>query len=1008
VAVAFLGIHRSWFRPTRVLAWMLLCVSTSVCALNPDVPLKQLMHTVWTAKDGLPSDSLTAMEQTDDGFIWFATSGGLVRFDGKQFERIELPRDPKLKSASAAALRVPRGGGLWIGFVFGGVGLLKDGKLTMYDGSDGVPTGTIRWIAEDPAGVIWIVSSAGVARQLPSGRWQRVETGLASPIGIQELVFDAYGTLWAASRSGGVYRMPVGASSFVLYPTGPALPIGARSVVPTPDGSTWIVDDDFARRVPPNGAPIYPIGRQSKSAYFDPEGSLWTGTGTGKGGPGALLRIRTAGAGDGAELKSVHDRFDVADGFVATSVFQLIMGSRDGQVWYLSDTSLERFSARPVSALDISFIPHDLAAEMGIGIQSDGGLWVMPTFGPLRLVDHGRVTVLSELKDLAAITRMADGSAWAGGAGRFWHQGSDGWHSVAPPADIGSADIQAIAGKGGDDAWASVVRKGVYHWHAGNWRRNGDLSALPFEPAVTLAWDASENLWLGYADGRIARVHGTTVQMFASAQGADIGVVTALTAHGSTVWAGGEFGLRRWNGHVFTALHADHPRAFDAITGIVETAAGDLWLGSAAGIVRVPAADLTGNPTAPIVVDVFDRLDGYEGSSARVRPLPTAVEGNDGVLWFVTTTGVYSINPSNSVRTRPPPHPVIQSLTANGVQFAPDAPITLSKGTRALQMDFVGIDLEVPERVRYRYRLDGVDADWHEPQTQRQAVYTNLGAGPYQFRVAATRDGRIWSEPATTLSFRIAPSLTQTWYFAALCLLAVFAVIAAIVRWRLLQVARRMRWKLDAQLAERDRIARELHDTLLQSTQGLILRFQAISNQMPQGDAYRENMESALERADEVLTEGRDRVRGLRLAAGNRVSLASSLCTFGEELAADTDTNFVCESQGAEPSLTAEAGDEIQRIVCEALLNAFRHSHAGSIQLRILNTPKELRLVVEDDGVGIDAETTRSGSRPGHWGLRGMRERSERIGARLSVMHREQGGTRVVLVLAIRRIRRRA
>jgi signal transduction histidine kinase len=530
------------------------------------------------------------------------------------------------------------------------------------------------------------------------------------------------------------------------------------------------------------------------------------------------------------------------------------------------------------------------------------------------------------------------------------------------------------------------------------------LSGLPAEPAVTLAWDAKENLWLGYADGRIGRVRGEEVQMFTAADGADFGVVTALTAHGDAVWAGGEFGLRRWNGRSFTPLLADHERAFDLVTGIVVTAAGDVWLNSAAGIVHIAAADAAraGQPqAAPIVVDVFDRVDGYAGSGARVRPLPTAVEGKDGRLWFASTAGIFSIDPKTSVKPRSPPSPLIRALLANGKRYDPTAPIVLDKGTSNLQIDFVGIDLEVPERVRYRYKLDRIDADWRDVGTRRQAFYTNLGPGGYRFHVIASSDGRVWSPQEASLGFRIEPTFTQTAWFYALCVVAALGAVALLLRWRVRWVSQRLRWKLDTQLAERDRIARELHDTLLQSTQGLILRFQAISNRMPAGDANREQMDTALERADEVLTEGRDRVRGLRRAAAQRSSLACVLRAMGEEFAADAQVAFRFDASGEEPPLSLEVADEIQRIVSEALLNACRHGKANTVDLRLIQGPRELVVLVEDDGVGIDAETASSGSRPGHWGLRGMHERSERIGAQLTIGPRVGGGTRVELVLPI-------
>ena len=339
-----------------------------------------------------------------------------------------------------------------------------------------------------------------------------------------------------------------------------------------------------------------------------------------------------------------------------------------------------------------------------------------------------------------------------------------------------------------------------------------------------------------------------------------------------------------------------------------------------------------------------------------MRPLPTAVEGKDGTLWFASTAAIFSVDPKTLVSLKPPvatdqgpsgqrrPVPTeCADRPAKGDERAPDRFCRAGPGsarTRAVPL-----------------QLDRVDTEWRDVGTRRQAFYSNLGAGDYRFHVVASNDGRVWSPQEASLGFRIAPTFTQTGWFFALCSLAAIFTIALLLRWRVRQVALRMRWKLDTQLAERDRIARELHDTLLQSTQGLILRFQAITNRMPAGDRNREQMETALERADEVLTEGRDRVRGLRRAAGQRSSLTGAVRTVGEELAADAKVAFRFELSGEEPRLSLEVADEIQRIVSEALLNACRHGKAHAVDLSDGHGSRELVVVVEDDGVGIVGET---------------------------------------------------
>ena len=296
------------------------------------------------------------------------------------------------------------------------------------------------------------------------------------------------------------------------------------------------------------------------------------------------------------------------------------------------------------------------------------------------------------------------------------------------------------------------------------------------------------------------------------------------------------------------AILSDRDRAFDGITGIIEPASGDLWLNSALGIVHVAASELrraVDEPAHRASSEVFGLLDGFAGNSARIRPLPTAVEGADGRLWFASNVGVFSIDPARIRRNAVPPNMLIQGLIANTRSYAPLAPIVLPQGTRSLRIDYVGLSVGTPERVRYRYRLKGVDKDWQDAQSRQQAFYTNLDPGHYEFNVIGSSSDGVWSPTGAAVAFTIAPTFMQTGWFALLCVMVVAAALFLVLRMRVRQIAARMRWRLDAQLAERDRIARELHDTLLQSTQGLILRFQAVANRIGNDDPNRAMLDSS-------------------------------------------------------------------------------------------------------------------------------------------------------------------
>jgi signal transduction histidine kinase len=517
--------------------------------------------------------------------------------------------------------------------------------------------------------------------------------------------------------------------------------------------------------------------------------------------------------------------------------------------------------------------------------------------------------------------------------------------------------------------------------------------------------DANGRLWFAYFAGRAAVLDGDKVTDFAGENRLPVGNVTAFYGKRGRVWAGGDYGLALYDGSRFQAVVPEAKGAFNSLTGIVETEDGDLWLNSSAGIVRIPNAEtrrLADNPSYVVHGEIFDSLDGVQGSSARLGP-PSVTEGTDGRLLFTTSLGLYSITPNRIFRSRTTPPVLIQSVNVDDRVYAPGDNLMLPRRTTSLRIDYVGINLSQPEKVRYRYILEGVDPDWRNVQGRRQAFYTNLAPGSHRFRVTAANGDGDWNETGATLNFDIPPTFVQTGWFVALCsaIAAVFLWMA--VRFRFHQMAVRMRDRIEERVAERERIARELHDTLLQSVQGLILRVHAASRQLapriPTGDPAIEMLDKAIRHADEVMAEGRDRVLGLRTPDTHSSDPARALTALGEELTAVHGTSFRSITEGSVRDLNPHVKDEIYWIGKEALLNAFRHAQAEAIEAQFIYSDSDLRVRIRDDGVGIDTALGESGLRPGHWGLKGMRERAEKIGAELNVWSRARAGTEVELTI---------
>ncbi|WP_246387864.1 triple tyrosine motif-containing protein [Chiayiivirga flava] len=399
---------------------------------------------------------------------------------------------------------------------------------------------------------------------------------------------------------------------------------------------------------------------------------------------------------------------------------------------------------------------------------------------------------------------------------------------------------------------------------------------------------------------------------------------------------------------------------------------------------------------APSLRERFDFLDGLPGTPAQYRPLPTAVQGSDGRLWFATTSGVVWIDPRTILRNPLPPPVAIRAVFADGHRHDPRA-LRLPADTARLEIDYTALSLSVPERVRFRYRLDGIDTAWQDVGDRRRAFYTNPGPGEYVFRVQAANNDGVWNDTGATLALSVAPHFYQSTWFALLCALAVIVLLRLFHRRRMATLAAAMRARMQERHDERERIARELHDTLLQGFQGLILRFQGVADRLPADDPLRETMERALDRAEGVLVEGRDRVRELRAADGETSDLRAALLRLGQDLEADSPTRFRVAVVGRAEPLTPLVREEIYCIVREAIFNAFQHADARLVEVEISYARSELRVSVRDDGRGIDADVLGAGRKPGHWGLPGMRERAQRVGASVEVLSKPGVGTDVLL-----------
>ena len=980
-----------------VLLLILLMPCGRVLCVEVDLSLQQLNHKGWSVADGAPG-AIYAITQTTDGTLWLGGPSGLSRFDGIRFVRYDGFEGRPFESTDIKTIAASTDGGLWIGYVIGGVSLLKDGVITNYREHEGLPRGTVHNIVTDQTGVTYAATTQGLYR-FRLNKWEPVLIYETDPTAfVASAIIDRLGGLWVVTLNSVLVRT-VGSTKFIeVAKRNNPRHISDKSLASGVDGQMWVLNLNrlgaIARLHSPTDSPSGTIPEiafadtsVNPGMLVDREGDLWIG------GLG-VHRLR-AGAlkGDLKDSGRTMESFTPTDGLTGAAV-NCFFEDREGNIWAGTYSGLDRFSRSKVVRVNH---PN----TFGASVAGDSGTVWVSTVGPsdsYPILEIVKGTVVREYPGphFTSAYRSPDGSIWFGGRtgiSRF----ENGRLTTIPLPEKG--EVQAMAQDDRNAMWVSISQKGLYRLKNGEWAANGNLSTLPDGIPLVEAADTAGSLWLGYTWNRLARVEASSVKLFGSADGLDVGNITALAGRSHTLWVGGDRGLARFNGTHFNSVSSSHS-SFTGISGIVELKNGDLWLNSNTGIIHIAKTEIERtalDPSYQVRSDVFNYLDGLRGYARQLRPTPTALEDSDGHLWFATQLGLVSIDPATTVLNTLPPPVTIWSLGSHEVRYSALQPIQLPIHARNVRIEYTAASLTVPERVRFRYKLQGVDQDWQEAEDRREAVYTSLGPGEYIFHVIAANNDGVWNTTGASLHFSIAAAFYQTRWFYALCALLAFALLCLLYMARIRQVSAQVRQRLEGVLIERERIARELHDTLLQSVQGLILRFQASVAHIPPTEPARAAIEQALNRADEVLGEGRDRVKYLRSSSTTESDLPQAIAALGRELSADQATDFRSSVEGDPRELHPIVREEALFIAREALINAFRHANAAHIEANISYGASELRIRLHDDGKGIDPELQQRGGRTGHWGLLGMRERAGKVHATLVIRSKPSAGTEVEL-----------
>jgi len=484
----------------------------------------------------------------------------------------------------------------------------------------------------------------------------------------------------------------------------------------------------------------------------------------------------------------------------------------------------------------------------------------------------------------------------------------------------------------------------------------------------------------------------------------------ALYEGAGTIWAAGSSGLSFFDGQQFVRVHSNNEEIFDGTSGIAFDARGNLWLNAGAGALRINSVDVAHILSSKdhfAHVDIFNERDGLTGKPTQTRPTPSLISDLQGNLWFATAGHLTTLDPHKVEENKNDFEVVIESLLLDGKLFLTHGDETdifrVKEASRhSLEINFAALDLSEPERMTYRYRLIGEDKDWQDAGSRRQAFYTRLRPAKYSFELSARLGQGAWRDLRRPLQIEILPAFYQTAWFGVLLALGVGFLIFIAVRLRIKDLAATIRQREEIRADERIRIARDLHDTLLQGVQGLTLRFNAAARQLPEGSRTRDSMESALVAADRLMEEGRNRVSRLRAPHVTYESLIKDLKIIAADLNFEKRVNFELEYDDRLLNMSSSILGELSYIGQEAITNAFRHSKGSSIQVKLRRLSIALILTIKDNGVGFDSESFHQAATAGHWGVYGMQERAKTIRAQFECTSQPNFGTEITVTVPAR------
>lgn len=963
---------------TLTCALQLICLP--VLALDRDISETDFTIASWGLDDGLPATRIWSIAEDSAGYLWIGTDAGVVRFDGARFRLWTPVEGPPLPKGAIIKVLSARDGSLWVGQGLAGDGVsrISSGRAHNYGRAD-LGDSAIHFILEDRRGTVWVGNADGLF-SLQGGHWVRATAAEGIQRGAAHSGFeDSRGNLWVGTSNGIVLRKD-GAEAFQLLDAQHQLVQGFAEDLA---GAIWVTDPVRGIRSYRDTRSLRPnLTGAGTHAIRDTRGHLWVAT-----LDGGLWRVRP----DEREVEVVAI---AATTSWPNDVLRALHHDRHGNIWVGADSGLYRLTPRKVATMT------NVGRSRVTASTPDGSVWI-GTARELLRVQGNSITTYGAKEGLLQVPVTAlcvdkSGALWIATTRRVVRF----WNERFVPVDIPQApplaDIRALGATSDGTLWIYDDAEGLFTGRGGHLARFESPAEVRGRHVRSLYVDHSDAVWLSFTGGNVLVVQPDGTRQLHRLPDRQALVNTIYDDGRGAVWLGGTNGISRvTNGRVVTVGQDRLPGY--AVFSILHDDQRNLWLGGALGITRITYQEFESAAEAPAYeprYELFDASDGLAGVPVWFGT-PSAVRTADE-LWFVTTGGVTVIGPPHPEVTTEPPDVQIDTVSANGRPVVVGTGLALPSNVRNMVFEYSVPTLTSPTKVRFRHRLNGIDSAWIDAGLRRDVSYANLAPGSYQFDVMAVSSDHGWNESAASLSFSIRPMFYQTGWFYGACIAMIAGLSGMVWRIRIRQVRR----QFSVIVAERVRMSREIHDTLLQGMVAVALQLDVMSGMARESSQpLSANLVRLRKLVEGYIRETRDAIFDLR-APRPEGDFAELLDGTGRRITIGTGVHFDLAVHGEPRPLDASVVRQLLQVAREAVTNAVRHAEAARIHIDVHYRSNALLLHVADDGRGFEA-------RPGtyepnrHFGLQTMRERVQQIGGTIEVRSSIGMGTSVEIVVPV-------